>query len=84
MSHDKFAMSNKKPYTIWVWAPFIEERGTHYVTRIEASSPKEASAVAIEECHEEWGECYDTDDLRVLGIAEGDVTIIEWNENPRE
>lgn len=58
-------------------------RGTTYITSVIASSVEEAKALAKEECSREWsvnGSPWAIEDLTVLGVARGDVEIIEWED----
>lgn len=67
-------------YTVWVWAPLVEDRGTHYITCVEAQGIPQAKDIALQECHEAWDGCYEPQSLQVLGVAAGDVEILEWKE----
>ena len=65
---------------------FIREAdgtGTTFITSVEAETIEEAKEQALDECAESWGsgdEPWDRDDLHVLGVAEGDVEILEWDD----
>lgn len=68
-------------YTVFVTE--ADGRGTTYITSVEADSVDQAKEMALQECSKEWGsggENYDRDDLRILGVAEGDVNIVEWSD----
>lgn len=65
-----------KTYTI-----FCQEhdgKGTTHVSSHEAETADDAAALGVEETADDWG--YDEDEIRVLGIIEGDVNIIKWND----
>ena len=48
-----------------------------WIGRVFALTPKDAADVALADCADDWG--YDVEDVCLLGIAEGDVKILEWN-----
>ena len=52
--------------------------GTTYITAVDAPDIEAAKRLGLEECAEEWGQ--EVDEIRVLGVAEGDVTILEWDD----
>lgn len=53
--------------------------GTTHVTHQETATVEEAITAAKAECCEAWG--YDPDaPLHVLGVAAGDVTIVDWDD----
>jgi hypothetical protein len=65
---------------------FIREAdgtGTTFITSVEAETIEDAKEQALDECSESWGssgENWDRDDLHVLGVAEGDIRILEWDD----
>lgn len=63
------------------WTIFIRDannQGTTFITTASGTR-NEAIEVALEECKDSWG--YDSvADLRVLGLARGDVDIVEWDD----
>jgi hypothetical protein len=71
-----------KKFTIWICE--ANGTGSHYVTLIEAEDIETAKAEALAECSREWSHgtseepSYPVEDLHVLGVAEGDVTLLEW------
>jgi hypothetical protein len=71
-----------KKFTIWICE--ANGTGSHYVTLIEAEDIETAKAEALAECSREWSDgtsedpSYPVEDLHVLGVAEGDVTLLEW------
>lgn len=55
--------------------------GTTWIDRIEAENLDQAAEVAREKCAADWG--YDSerlDQITVVGIAEGDVNILFWED----
>ena len=66
-----------KKYTVWVCQE--DGRGTHHVSSHKARTPLGAAAMAIEETARDW-ELKPPSQLQVLGIVEGDVHIVEWND----
>ena len=69
-------MSLKK-YVVWV--THADGRGTAHVSSHRARSPENAARQALSETHYDWN-LWPRSDLRVLGIAEGEVNLIEWND----
>lgn len=65
-------------YTLWVME--TSRVGTCYVTSVEAVDIEAAKSAAIEECVDNWGDAYTAADVFVLGVAEGDVRLLEWND----
>ena len=66
-----------KTYVVWVIRG--NGRGTAHVSSHRASSPEGAAKQALWETHYDW-DLWPRSDLRVLGIAEGDVKLVEWND----
>lgn len=54
-------------------------RGTVHISAHAARSPEGAAKAGLKQTAADWG-CRGTRDLRVLGIAKGDIEIIEWND----
>lgn len=52
--------------------------GTIWIENVEAADLEEATAVAKQACAEAWE--YDPEDVHVLGIAEGNVNILMWDD----
>lgn len=69
-------MSELKNYTMF--CKQSNGKGTMWIQSVAACSTKEASAIALDECADAWD--FDTDDIRVVGIAEGDINILEWED----
>jgi len=67
--------------TTWtVWLTDVGGAGTTYVTAARAESMADAVEVAMTECRSEWNQ-EDDYPLHVLGVARGDVEIVEWNDH---
>lgn len=65
--------------TFTVFCREADNTGTTYITAVEATDQNAAASAALAECADAWGQEQDT--IRVLGIAEGNVTILEWDDN---
>jgi hypothetical protein len=52
--------------------------GTTWIASLQADSVEEAKTLAQAKCAEDWQ--WEQEDIHVLGIAEGDVTILEWDD----
>lgn len=52
--------------------------GTTWISTVEAESPDEAATVAVEKCATGWD--HDPEDVSCIGIAEGDVNILMWDD----
>jgi hypothetical protein len=64
-------------YTVWVTQN--DGRGTCHVSSHDAIHAEDAAAQALNETSDDWGG-WALENLRVLGIAKGDVEILEWND----
>lgn len=53
-------------------------QGTVWIDAIEADGLEDAKAVGREKCANAW-DC-DIDDVDVIGVAEGDVNILFWED----
>lgn len=74
-------LATKKTYTAFCQEASGE--GTIWISSIEATDLEDAKKVAKEMCLNDWNDdsdIYDTDDIHVLGIAEGDVEIKHWED----
>lgn len=72
-----------KMYTVFVQAS--DGKGTIHIQAYRANNVERAKRLALETVAADWGgsECgFDPDDgsLHVLGVAAGDVTILEWED----
>lgn len=65
---------------VWftVWVSSANGHGTHFVQAFLAQTIEEAKRAAIAECCACWEE--EPENVEILGVAAGDVTILEWNE----
>lgn len=75
------ATASEDKFTVFVRQ--ADGRGTTYITSVIAASVEEAKALAKEECSQEWsvnGSPWAIEDLIVLGVARGDVEIVEWED----
>jgi hypothetical protein len=64
----------------YVWITEANGRGTCHVSSHEADTPDEATNEALYETCVDWGGDYIPTDLRILGIAKGEIEIIEWDD----
>lgn len=53
--------------------------GTTWIGAIEADSFEKACEKGLKNCAENW-EYTRTDDIRILGVAEGNVKILHWED----
>lgn len=67
-----------RKYTVFVRQ--LDNMGTTHVDCYEAYSIQEAKEKAIAQVLEDWGGEYAADDLHILGVAAGDVDLIEWDD----
>jgi hypothetical protein len=56
----------------------IDGSGTIWINPIHADSLSDAMIVAVESCAADWA--MDVEEVRVLGIAAGDVDILHWED----
>ena len=64
-------------YTVWV-----QEANGHGTTHIDsylAANAEDAAAQAMELVMADWGMQHRRS-LRILGIARGDIELVEWND----
>lgn len=52
--------------------------GTTWIGTVKATDAEEAAQAAKAECAEDWQQ--DESTIHVLGIATGDIEIVEWND----
>jgi hypothetical protein len=67
-----------KTYTVFIQE--AETPTTTFITAVEAPDQEVAANLALTECIEAWGDSYTRADLHILGIAAGDVEILEWED----
>ena len=61
----------------------VDDTGTHPTTHVSchhAASVEAAKLAALHETADDWA-C-DPNDVRALGVAAGNVTILEWEDEP--
>lgn len=57
--------------------------GTIHITSVDADDVQQAIERGIAECWDDWGGDdgeYELSDIHCLGVAEGDVTILHWED----
>lgn len=69
---------SQSQFTTWVTDANQGDRQGTYITEITAYSAREAMLQAIEECAAEWEA--DPRTLVCLGVAEGSVAILAWDD----
>lgn len=80
------ALHGKPKPRLKTWTVFVQEAdgtGTIHIQSYRAHSIEEARAKALARVAEDWGgaECgFTPDTLHILGIAEGNVKIVEWTD----
>ena len=68
---------SKSWFTVWVSE--AGSHGTHFIEAFRAEGPEDAKSQAILECAACWD--WPVDELEILGVVEGEVCVIEWNED---
>lgn len=71
----------QKTFTVFVRQS--NDQGTTWVGAVQAADIHEASDLGLGACAADWSServTYSEDDLRVIGIAEGDVKILIWDD----
>lgn len=53
-------------------------QGTTWISDVEANSLEEAKIEGLAQCSADWD--WDVADIVVLGVAEGVVNILEWED----
>lgn len=59
----------------------VDENGDHpttHITSVEAADIEDAKRLAIAETAEAWEQ--DASEIRVLGVAAGEVEILDWQD----
>lgn len=64
-----------------VWVQEADHTGTIHISVHEAGTKDEAAIDAVNETLQDWGDSFTPDDVIVVGIAAGDVEILEWNDD---
>lgn len=66
-------------YTVWICE--ADGSGTTHVSSHDAKDPQDAAEQAIAETLTDWDWTDEQEEeLHVLGIAKGDIELIEWND----
>jgi hypothetical protein len=73
------------PESWTVWVQSADRTGTVWVDCIEAKDVEQAKLDALNQCAAAWsdhdgGTTYKMDDLHIVGVAVGNVHLIEWND----
>ena len=55
-------------------------QGTTWIGSVQAYSMDDAAWMGRETCQRDWDYAYDMDQIAVIGVAEGDVKIIYWED----
>ncbi len=76
---EALAEHDAQPTGFTVFLRQANNEGTTHIS-YHPGDRDEAVQLAIAQCHANWGWDGDDDDLRVLGVAAGDVTIVEWDD----
>lgn len=63
-------------FTVFIQAD--DRTGTMWIGSVDAEDIGVAKIKAYEACASDWG-C-DADDIIVVGVASGDVEILEWDD----
>ena len=61
-----------------VFCQHVDGTGTVHIAPVNAIHIEKAKNKALVACADDWN--YPVDHVRVLGVAEGVVKIIEWND----
>lgn len=64
--------------TFTVFCRDADDTGTTFITSVGADNIEAAKAAALKECADAWGQ--NIDSIRVVGVAAGDVEILEWDD----
>ncbi len=72
--------------TFTFWCQEASGEGTIYIGVLQAADVEAAKIAGVQECCDEWDSgpegqpTYTPEDIHLLGIAAGDVEILEWND----
>lgn len=64
--------------TFTVFCTEVDGRSTVWIGSVEAESSSHAAAAARAECADSWGT--DESEVRVMGVARGEVDVVEWDD----
>lgn len=65
-----------QPFT--VWCRQANDTGTTWIQSVEARDAEHAAKVGLRQCSLDWG--MPEEPISVIGVAEGNVKIVEWND----
>lgn len=65
-------------YTVFVRQ--FDNMGTTHVDCYSAETVEDAKTQALAQVMADWGDDYSADDLHILGVAKGDVELVEWDD----
>lgn len=71
-------MSQTSQKTFTIFCRNADGKGTTNIFAVQADDLESASQAGIEQCAEDW-DC-DESEIHILGVAEGDVTILQWSD----
>jgi hypothetical protein len=54
--------------------------GTTWIGHIDTTDVEKAKSEAMRQCAADWDRGEDFDNIDILGVAEGDIRILEWND----
>jgi hypothetical protein len=86
------AMNGGKKMATKTFTVFCQEAdgtGTIWISSVQARDLEDAKLVGLQECADDWGYSDDPDnedacgtlsDIHVLGVAEGTVKILDWED----
>lgn len=77
---DQMVERESKPLQSWTFFVMDEGRsGTTWIESHAGATLEEATSTALDACAAAWD--VDVNSLVVIGIALGDVQIVEWNDD---
>lgn len=77
---DLQAEARKSEGVFTVWVQQANGEGTTHISSHAAADADEAATLAMGETCRNWGIDFEPDALRILGIAKGEVEIVEWED----
>ncbi len=67
-----------KTYT--VFCKHKTGEGTTFIEAVHADTTEAAMLAGRQACADAWGDNYELDDIRCVGVAEGDINILHWED----
>lgn len=58
-------------------------RGTTWIDTVSAESAERAAELGKKSCAADWGWTHRMEDITVIGVAQGDVKILFWEDLER-